>query len=160
LALALLFPPTDSWRPDSFYDRILANRRAGLHTLCLLDIKVKEPSLESLARGRKVYEPPRFMSVGTALRQLLEIEAARGQGAYSGDTLCVGVARLGSDSQQIVAGSMQQLLEVEFGPPLHSLVIAGDTHPIEQEYLQQFMTCSSAGASSSQGATETAGASM
>lgn len=46
--------PADSWRPDSFYDRIASNRRAGLHTLCLLDIKVKEPSLESLARGKKV----------------------------------------------------------------------------------------------------------
>lgn len=35
-------PPAlaDTWRPDSFYDRIAANRRAGLHTLCLLDIKV------------------------------------------------------------------------------------------------------------------------
>lgn len=46
---------TDSWRPDSFYPRIAANRQRGLHTLCLLDIKVKEPSLESLARGRKVH---------------------------------------------------------------------------------------------------------
>ena len=45
---------TDSWRPDSFYTRIATNRQRGLHTLCLLDIKVKEPSLESLARGRKV----------------------------------------------------------------------------------------------------------
>jgi diphthamide biosynthesis methyltransferase len=45
---------TETWRPDSFYPRILANRQRGLHTLCLLDIKVKEPSLESLARGRKV----------------------------------------------------------------------------------------------------------
>ncbi|KAI7835729.1 hypothetical protein COHA_010383 [Chlorella ohadii] len=130
---------TDSWRPDSFYDRIAANRRAGLHTLCLLDIKVKEPSLESLARGKKVYEPPRFMSVGTALSQLLEVEEVRGGGAYGPDTLCVGVARIGSDSQRIVAGSMQQLLDVDFGPPLHSLVIAGDTHPIELEYLEQFM---------------------
>ena len=45
---------TNSWRPDSFYTRIAANRQRGLHTLCLLDIKVKEPSLESLARGRTV----------------------------------------------------------------------------------------------------------
>lgn len=117
---------------------------------------MKEPSLESLARGRKVYEPPRFMSISTALRQLLEVEAARGQGAYGGDTLCVGVARLGSDSQQIVAGSMQQLLDVDFGRPLHSLVIAGDTHPVEREYLQQFMAGSSGGASSSPGSTQAA----
>lgn len=50
---------TDSWRPDSFYDRIASNRRLGLHTLCLLDIKVKEPNLDALARGKTVYEPPR-----------------------------------------------------------------------------------------------------
>ena len=45
---------TDSWRPDSFYHKIAANQQMGLHTLCLLDIQVKEPTLESLARGRKV----------------------------------------------------------------------------------------------------------
>ena len=31
---------TDEWRPESFYDRIISNRKNGLHTLCLLDIKV------------------------------------------------------------------------------------------------------------------------
>ena len=41
---------TDTWRPDSFYDRVATNRREGLHTLCLLDIRVKEPTQESLAR--------------------------------------------------------------------------------------------------------------
>jgi len=41
---------TDNWRPDSFYDRIKENRNLGLHTLCLLDIKVKEQSIENLAR--------------------------------------------------------------------------------------------------------------
>ncbi len=56
---------TETWRPDSFYDKIAANRKLGLHTLCLLDIKVKEPNLEALCRGRKVYEPPRYMSVNT-----------------------------------------------------------------------------------------------
>lgn len=50
---------TDTWRPDSFYDKIAANRKLGLHTLCLLDIKVKEPNLEALARAKTVYEPPR-----------------------------------------------------------------------------------------------------
>ena len=45
---------TDTWRPDSFYDRVATNRREGLHTLCLLDIRVKEPTQESLARcGRR-----------------------------------------------------------------------------------------------------------
>lgn len=50
---------TDSWRPDSFYDKLLANHKMGLHSLCLLDIKVKEPNLAALARGKTVYEKPR-----------------------------------------------------------------------------------------------------
>ncbi|XP_029654497.1 diphthine methyl ester synthase-like, partial [Octopus sinensis] len=28
---------TENWQPDSFYDKILSNKRRGLHTLCLLD---------------------------------------------------------------------------------------------------------------------------
>ncbi len=129
---------TETWRPDSFYDRILTNRQQGLHTLCLLDIKVKEPSLESLARGRKVYEPARFMTVNTAIEQLLEIESSRKLGAFSADSLAIGVARIGSPSQQIVAGTMQELLDSDFGEPLHSLIIAGDMHVIETEFLEQF----------------------
>lgn len=27
---------TDTWRPDSFYEKIKRNRELGLHTLCLL----------------------------------------------------------------------------------------------------------------------------
>jgi diphthine synthase len=41
---------TDTWQPDSWLDRILENWQLGLHTLCLLDIKVKEQSEENLAR--------------------------------------------------------------------------------------------------------------
>lgn len=126
---------TETWRPDSFYDKILSNRKAGLHTLCLLDIKVKEPSLESLARGKKVYEPPRFMTINTAIEQLLEIEEKRKENAYNAQTMCVGIARIGSDTQKIVAGPMVNLLDINFGEPLHSLVISGDMHPLEEEAL-------------------------
>ncbi|PPQ85715.1 hypothetical protein CVT24_001676 [Panaeolus cyanescens] len=41
---------TDSWRPDSFYDRVKENADLGMHTLLLLDIKVREQSEENLAR--------------------------------------------------------------------------------------------------------------
>ena len=33
------------------------NAQLGLHTLLLLDIRVKEPSVEALCRGKKEYEP-------------------------------------------------------------------------------------------------------
>ncbi|KAF9686734.1 hypothetical protein SADUNF_Sadunf02G0020200 [Salix dunnii] len=129
---------TDTWKPDSFYQKIQRNRELGLHTLCLLDIKVKEPTWESLCRGKKLYEPPRFMTINTAIEQLLEIEQNRGESAYNEDTNCVGLARLGSEDQKIVAGSMRQLLAVDFGAPLHCLVIVGTTHPLEEEMLNVF----------------------
>lgn len=43
---------TDSWKPDSFFDKILDNRTRGMHTLCLLDIKIKERSVENMMSGR------------------------------------------------------------------------------------------------------------
>lgn len=36
----------------------------------------------------------------------------------------------------IVAGSMEDLRAVDFGAPLHCLVIVGETHPVEEEMLE------------------------
>lgn len=127
---------TDTWRPESFYDKLVANKSLGLHTLCLLDIKVKEPTLESLARGKPVYEPPRYMTVNTCIEQLLEIEGNRGEGAATGTTMAVGVARMGADDQVMRAGTMDELLQVDFGPPLHSFVVCGDLDSFEEEMLE------------------------
>ncbi|XP_059635095.1 probable diphthine methyl ester synthase [Cornus florida] len=126
---------TETWRPDSFYEKIQRNRKLGLHTLCLLDIRVKEPTLESLCRGKKQYEPPRYMTISNAVEQLLEVEQKHGEFAYNEETTCVGFARLGSEDQMVVAGSMRQLLTVDFGGPLHCIVIVGETHPLEEEML-------------------------
>lgn len=41
---------TETWKPDSYYDRVAENVKLGMHTLVLLDIKVKEQSEENLAR--------------------------------------------------------------------------------------------------------------
>jgi diphthine synthase len=69
---------TDAWRPmRSFYDRVRENRDVGLHTLVLLDIKVREESIEDVAMGRSrrgEYLPPRYMRVGECALQMLEIE--------------------------------------------------------------------------------------
>ncbi|XP_054819506.1 probable diphthine methyl ester synthase [Prosopis cineraria] len=131
---------TETWRPDSFYEKIQKNLEMGLHTLCLLDIRVKEPSLESLCSGRKIYEPPRYMTINIAIEQLLEIGQAHEEPAYTEDTECVGFARLGSEDQMIVAGTMRQLQRIDFGAPLHCLVIIGKTHPLEEEVLD-FYRC-------------------
>ncbi|KAI9360468.1 tetrapyrrole methylase [Zopfochytrium polystomum] len=128
----------DSWRPDSFYDKIVANRKMGLHTLCLLDIKVKEQSWENLARGRKIYEPPRYMLVSQAVEQLLEIEENRKENVCTRTTIAVGLSRVGSDDQKIVSGTLEELLEADLGGPLHSMVIPGDMHFLEAQCLKEF----------------------
>ncbi|EEQ41809.1 putative diphthine methyl ester synthase [Clavispora lusitaniae] len=130
---------TETWKPDSFYAKIMENRKIGLHTLLLLDIKVKEQSIENMARGRLIYEPPRYMDISTAAKQLLEIEEIRKEQAYTPETPCVAVSRLGSPTQTFKAGTLKELSEYDAGAPLHSLVMLGrQVHDLELEYLLQF----------------------
>lgn len=130
---------TDNWRPDSWYDKIWENRKIGLHTLVLLDIKVKEQSIENMARGRLIYEPPRYMSIAQCCEQLLEIEEKRGTKAYTPDTPAVAISRLGSSSQSFKSGTISELANYDSGEPLHSLVILGrQCHELELEYLLEF----------------------
>eukprot|EP01112_Ceratiomyxa_fruticulosa_P007180 TRINITY_DN1852_c0_g1_i2.p2 TRINITY_DN1852_c0_g1~~TRINITY_DN1852_c0_g1_i2.p2 ORF type:complete len:120 (-),score=25.65 TRINITY_DN1852_c0_g1_i2:29-388(-) len=113
--------------------------QASLHTLCLLDIKVKEQSIENMLRGKKVYEPPRFMTVNQCIEQLLYIESERKEKVYTEDTLCIGLARVGQDDQKVVSGTMKELLTVDFGNPLHCFVIVGcELHYLEKEYFDSF----------------------
>ncbi|XP_028300276.1 diphthine methyl ester synthase [Gouania willdenowi] len=131
---------TETWKPESFYDKISKNRRGGLHTLCLLDIKMKEQNIENMMRGKKIYEPPRFMTVPQAANQLLQIiQRRREEGEELGlteDTVCVGVARLGSEEQVIRTAKLCQLESCDLGPPLHSLVVTGRLHPLEVDMLK------------------------
>lgn len=130
---------TDNWRPDSFYDRVKENAGLGMHTLVLLDIKVKEPDLAAMARGKIVYDPPRFMTVAQCASQMLEVEEARAGAVCGKETLAVGVARLGSEDQVIVAGTLEELAEAALGRPLHSLVVCGSKmHEMEWEYVREF----------------------
>lgn len=135
---------TDSWKPLSFYDRVAENRSIGLHTLVLLDIKVREQSLENMARGRKIYEPPRYMTVGQCAQQLLEAEEIRVEagtgGAFNKESLAIGAARVGSKTEIYVAGTLGELAEQAddiLGAPLHSLVLLGRrTHELEHIYVR------------------------
>lgn len=130
----------ENWRPTSFYPKIKYNRQGGMHTLCLLDIKVKEPDFEAMKRGKIVYLPPRFMTVNKASDQLIEAEETRAGGAYiPNKTLCVGLARLGQPDQCIIAGTLEELKEEDFGAPLHCLIICGEVHDMELEALKPYL---------------------
>lgn len=86
------------------------------------------------------------MSVSEASQQLLEIlKKRRAEGiadsdlAYTENSLFVGLARVGHDTQAIKACSLTEMAETDLGAPLHSLILpAKKLHPLEIEYLQQF----------------------
>lgn len=86
------------------------------------------------------------MTVAEAANQLMQIvKRKRAEGivdadlAYTETSLCVGVARVGHESQQIVVAPLDQLAARDLGGPLHSLVLPSrHLHPLEIEYMQQF----------------------
>ena len=96
-------------------------------------------------RGRKIYEPPRYMSIPTAVSQLSEIEELRQEGVLTPDkTLAIAMSRVGGGEGRecIVAGTLAELLNQPpeiFGEPLHSLVIVGKrVHYLEIAYAEGF----------------------
>ncbi|CDJ65841.1 diphthine synthase, putative [Eimeria necatrix] len=126
------------WKPVSFYEKIQKNRENNMHTLCLLDIKVKEQTVENLMKGNNIFEPPRFMTVNTAIKQLFEAAEMRGDEGVA-SILAFGLARVGADDQAIVSGSLQELLNADLGGPLHSLVLcAPELHEIEQKFVSLY----------------------
>lgn len=58
--------------------------------------------------------------------------------AFTEETVCVGLARIGADTQQIVAATLQEMTSVDLGGPLHSLVVPGHMHPLEMDMLKLF----------------------
>lgn len=128
------------WRPLSFYDKIVQNQSNDAHTLCLLDIKTREPDYVELAKtGRTVYLPPRYMTVSQAIEQLFEAETCRQKGVCLHDTLAVGLARLGQPDELIGFGKLGVLAQFDFGSPLHSLVICAPTcHELERDFLAEY----------------------
>jgi len=144
---------TDEWKPRSFYEKVCVNRSHGFHTLCLLDIKVKEKTIENIIKNRDIYEPPRYMSVAQACSQLYEIittpesvqeEETNVQATKKVDsnvfesTLGVGMARIGTESQEIVVDTLKELQNADLGSPLHSLIVVGRLHPMEADFLKLF----------------------
>ena len=103
------------------YSVIAQNRKRGLHTLCLLDIKV---------------EDRRYLSVRDALRELLRVEEKRKKLVVTEGTLVVGISRAGSSEPAVRSGLVRDVLDYDFGEPPHSLVFPGKLHFMEAEALR------------------------
>jgi len=106
--------------PHSPYLTIKANLENGMHTLVLLDIQA---------------HLNRYMTANQGLDYLIHVGEKREEHIISQDTLAIVVARVGSPKPVVRADKLRNLLEEDFGDPLHSLIIPSDLHFIEAEAL-------------------------
>ena len=115
--------PLDNENVETPYDVLKNNLSMGLHTLFLLDLSPEEE---------------KFMSANDAIRYLLKVELKKNQKIFSEKTLCVGCARIGSESQVIKVGSAKVLLKQDFGKYPHCLIVPGKLHFMEEDALQSW----------------------
>jgi diphthine synthase len=102
------------------YEVIVQNKKLGLHTLCLLDVKVEEN---------------RYMRISEGLESLLKIEEKRKEKIVTMDTLVVGIARAGSNNPTVKADFLKGLLGYDFVGSPHSIIFSGELHFMEAEAL-------------------------
>ena len=105
------------------YDVIKQNKKNKLHTLLLLDIDA---------------EHNKYMTIKEAIEYLLRVEDKRKEKVFTRITTCVGVARLGSEKPKIISGTAEQLLKADFGEPLHSLIVPGELHFVEEDAIKHW----------------------
>ena len=115
--------PEENYFPETPYNVIKENLERGLHTLCLLDIRVDE-------------NEKRFMTANEGLKILLELENRKKEGIITEDTKAVVVARAGSLKPKLVYGKIKDLINYDFGEPLHCIIIPGKLHFMEEDALK------------------------
>ncbi|KAE8212209.1 hypothetical protein CF327_g4130 [Tilletia walkeri] len=104
---------SESWRPDSWLERIGENVKVGLHTLCLGDIKVREQSEEDMARGIQRYQDPRYMLIPQLISQITTADKEHNTSYLLPDqTLAIALCRMGADDELILSGTLSELLSL------------------------------------------------
>lgn len=113
----------ENYHPRSPYDNLLDNKNRGLHSMVLLDIRADEM---------------RYMTAHQALEWLLEAERKWEGGLIGEKTLVCVAARLGADDEMVLAGYPSDIMNMDLGGPLHTLVIPGNLHFMEAFALVRF----------------------
>lgn len=115
----LVFPEKDYF-PKSPYNIIKDNKAMGLHSLVLLDIQA---------------ENNRYMTANEGMKLLLEMEKELKERVFTENSIVCVVARVGSPNPTLMANKVGFLMDKDFGPPLHTLVVPGNFHFMEVKAL-------------------------
>ncbi len=113
----------ENYAPESFYDGIVKNKKAGMHTLCLLDIEI-EGHHEQL------------MSVKAGVKRILEIEKSRKKNELKKAEF-VAISKAGSSEEKILFGNAKKMMESFLDTPA-SLIVCADLSEKEREFLEEF----------------------
>ncbi len=133
---SIVFPEGDNIAITA-YDIIAKNKSMGLHTLALLDIKRNELTREALRKNTDE-RITKFMNIKEGIETLLNVEKVKKEKVFLEETLCVGLARVGSLNAKIAFGKASKLKEIDFGKPPHCLIIPSEMHFMEEEALNRF----------------------
>ncbi len=116
--------PEKSFQPVTAFEVMKQNKMLGLHSLLLLDLRPKEN---------------RHMAIKQAIEILLDIAKKRGDPIFDENTLCIGCARLGSESAMIKAGKASEIMKIDFGQAPHCLIVPGELHFVEEEMMEMHL---------------------
>lgn len=82
-----------------------------------------------------------FLDPAAALRMLLEAESGQGRGVFTKDAYVVVASRVGLDGQRIRAGRISSMVDRDFGPPPHTVVVPGRLHFTERDAIMGLAEC-------------------
>lgn len=118
--------PDYNFFPKSPYMAIEENLKMDMHTLVLLDIQAHKD---------------RYMTVNQGLENLMKIKDDLKEDDSERDclidesTVAIGIARVGSKDNLVKADYIKNLIDFDFGGPLHCIIIPSKLHIVEAEYL-------------------------
>ncbi len=118
--------PDENFFPQSPYMAIANNLVNDAHTLVLLDIQAHKN---------------RYMTVNQGLEYLMKVKddlisnVKNNEAIIDEDTLAIGIARVGSKNVVVRADKIVELIDFDFGGPLHCIAIPSKLHIVEAEYL-------------------------
>ncbi len=111
------------YHPQSPYDNIMENKIRGLHTMILLDIQA---------------DRLKYMTAKEGIEWLMIGEEKWRGGLINDDTLICVASKLGSEEEKLTAGYPRDLLEMDLGAPLSTIVLPGNLHFMEAHALVFF----------------------
>lgn len=113
--------PEKNYFPTSPYAVVKDNKKMGLHTIVLLDIQADKNT---------------YMTANEGLQLLLKMEEIEKEKIVTEESVICVVGRAGASKPVLQANIVKNLLNKNFGPPLHTLVVPGELHFMEIEALE------------------------